>query len=100
MKPRKTCSTHRTAKSTKGWSRAEVRSQGKRRDLAAKCGTGAFLVQRDGELKFQAVGKGCCVDCRALRAALSRAGIHRKKYPGLQDKIRRRGKAAGCRWAK
>jgi hypothetical protein len=86
------------ATSTRGWARAKPKTKADRRALKQRCGAKAFL--QPSKLKYPIMAKsgGCVVDCRALRAAKSRAGQrhHRK----LEAKADRRARAARCAWAR
>lgn len=86
------------ATSTRGWARAKPKTEADRRALRKRCGASAFLQPPKLKYPIMAKSGGCVVDCRALRAAKSRAGSrHRRK---LEAKADRRARAAGCAWAR
>ena len=103
--------THKSQLTAKGWGKVKPRSAPERIALARKCGRGAFMVHGKKlvgkALKFPVVprlkrGKrgSCAPDCRGLRAAYSEAAWTKKKYPGLAKRVKKRAKAAGCKWAR
>lgn len=98
--------THRSATSTKGWSKSSPDTVKARRRLLSRCGRGAFLDIRksktgkvDPEYPIVA-GRStvCAPDCRGLWAAKQRASQQGKRK--LVVKATRIAKAAGCHWAR
>lgn len=87
---------HRTATTTKGWSKLAPKKPSDRRALLARCGTKAFL--QPSKLKFPIMAKtgACIVDCEGLRTAYARA--KQFKHPSVAAKARKKAKAARCSW--
>ncbi len=95
--------SHRSARSTKGWSTSAPKKTTERWRAYKRCGAGAFLRfnRKDPAASgYPIVGKrarGCKPDCRGLRTAYSRAKQFRQtKIAGKAIGIARR---AGCAWA-
>lgn len=94
--------SYRSARSTKGWAKAEPKTREARRKLAKTCGMDAFLDPNKadpGKSKFPIMSKtgSCAIDCRALRIALTRAKQYR--YTSVHKKAERLGRKYKCHWA-
>jgi len=92
-----------SARSTKGWKAAAPHTREERGKLYKRCGAKAFLMpnRKDPRLsKFPVMAKHgpCVVDCRALRAAETRARQYH--HPEAHAKAKRLGKQAACHWAR
>jgi hypothetical protein len=91
----------KSRRGSKGWARvAPSRTGSTRATLRQKCGRKCFLLPR--QLGFPVcptyTGPASCrVDCRGVRAALTRAA--QWHYPNVQASARALGKRAHCRWA-
>lgn len=93
---------HAAARSTRGWHSVAPKTREERRSLYDRCGAKAFLMpnkSNHGKSKFPIMPKhgACSVDCRGLRAALTRAGQF--KHPKAHAKAKRLAKTAKCHWA-
>jgi len=93
---------HQTAKTTKGWRKAAPKTRKEREALFYRCGADAFLAanrENPGMSKFPVMAKRgrCVVDCRGLRAALTRA--QQFEHPAAYRKANSLAKHGKCRWA-
>jgi hypothetical protein len=101
-RPKRVRAKHKEAATTKGWRKAAPKTRKEREALYMRCGAEAFLAPNAANprmSKFPVMAKrgACVVDCRALRAALSRAA--RYKHQDAYRKADRLAKRAKCRWA-